>query len=249
VDHFEDQFLADTLRPWALILRNEAKFLRSRGADEADFLHPARWRNPFTRTTPSAVTFVRWAPFRSSRARARSIWHAAWSGGKLRMQKAISAPPWWQHVVASSRSVKKATIEVESVAIWGTWRKAPPPISRSGLTRPNGSPMWSPSTRVQQLQDRVESTPASNRSPQRLCAKLDRAKWRPPWRFAAFRSGSSNGRSSPAKSIALWMNINHLDSEIRSSKPGTTPCSQVRARELKRELRKREAMAAPPCPS
>jgi len=171
--------------------------------------------------------------------------------GKLRMQKAISRSALVQHVVVDlADQLKKATIEVESVADLGDVEEGSPADLQ---VRADAAKQFADVSalykKLQQLQDRVETTPASNKKPRkRLCAKLDRAKVetslairRVPFRLIKWKEFSREIERAVDE-------INHLDSEIKKLEARNNPVQQVRARELKRELRKREATAGATLP-
>jgi len=106
-----------------------------------------------------------------------------------------------------------------------------------------------PLQELQQLQDKVDSTPrVEQEARKRLCAKLDRAKVetslairRVPFRLIKWKEFSREIERAVDE-------INHLDSEIKKLEARNNPVQQVRARELKRELRKREGMAGATLP-
>ncbi len=156
-----------------------------------------------------------------------------------------------QHVVVDlAEQLKKATIEVESIADLGDVEEGSPADLK---VRADAAKQFSDVVvlykRLQQLQDKVEGTPASNKKPRkRLCAKLDRAKVetslairRVPFRLIKWKEFSREIERAVDE-------ISHLDSEIKKLEARNNPVQQVRARELKREMRKREGMAGATLP-
>ena len=75
-----------------------------------------------------------------------------------------------------------------------------------------------------------------------------RHAWKLRWPFAAPRSASTSGRSSPAKSSAPSTKSATWTAKPGSSRRATIPIQQARLRELKREIRKREAAAGATLP-
>ena len=95
----------------------------------------------------------------------------------------------------------------------------------------------------------METTPAANKKPRkRLCAKLNRAKVetslairRAPFRLIKWKEF--------AREIERAVDeISHLDSEIKKLEVRANPAQQLRLRELKREIKKREAVAGATLP-
>jgi RNA polymerase primary sigma factor len=171
--------------------------------------------------------------------------------GKLRMQKAISRSALVQQVVVDlAEQLKKAAIEVESIADLGDVEEGSPADLK---VRAEAAKQFADVVvlykKLQQLQDRVEGTPASNKKPRkRLSAKLDRAKVetslairRVPFRLIKWKEFSREIERAVDE-------ISHLDSEIKKLEARNNPVQQVRARELKRELRKREGTAGATLP-
>ena len=109
MDHFEDQFLADTHEPLGIPFDEEAKFFHPEESRTRSSLPLSRPKNPFTRMTRYGCICVRWAPFRYSPAKVRSNLARRMERGKLRMQKSISRSALVQRLVADiSERLKRA---------------------------------------------------------------------------------------------------------------------------------------------
>ncbi len=171
--------------------------------------------------------------------------------GKLRMQKAISRSALVQRVVVDlSEQLRKGAIELESVVDLGDVEEGTPADvkARTEAGR-HFADVVILYKKLQQLEEKVEATPVANKRPRkRLCAKLNRAKVETSLaiRRAPFRSIKWK---EFAREIERAVDeISHLDSEIKKLESRNNPLQQARVRELKREIRKREATAGATLP-
>ena len=171
--------------------------------------------------------------------------------GKLRMQKAISRSALVQRVVVDlAEQLKKATIELESVVDLGDVEEGTPAdVKVRSEAAKHFADIVLLHKKLQQLEEKVEATPAANKKPRkRLCAKLNRAKVetslairRIPFRLIKWKEF--------AREIERAVDeISHLDSEIKRLEVRSNPAQQPRLRELKREIKKREAAAGATLP-
>jgi RNA polymerase primary sigma factor len=171
--------------------------------------------------------------------------------GKLRMQKAISRSALVQGVVVDlAEQLKKAAIELESVADLGDVEEGTPADFK---VRAEAAKQFAEVAvlhkKLLQLQEKVEATPIANKRPRkRLCAKLNRAKVevslairRVPFRAIKWKEFSREIERAVDE-------ISHLDSETKKLETRNNPVQQQRVRELKREIRKREAAAGATLP-
>jgi len=229
VDHFEDQFLADNPETLGLNFEDEAKFFDPEAAHEADFLHPAPVEESIYTDDPVRVYLREMGAVPLLTREGEVDLARRMERGKLRMQKAISRSALVQHVVVDlADQLKKATIEVESVADLGDVEEgSPADLQVRADAAKRFADVVALYKKLQQLQDRVESTPASNKKPRkRLCAKLDRAKVetslairRVPFRLIKWKEFSREiDRAVDESTTSI--------ARSRSSKPGTTPCSR-----------------------
>src|SRR5258708_22995741 len=171
--------------------------------------------------------------------------------GKLRMQKAISRSALVQRVVVDvADQLKKATIEIESVVDLGDVEEgSPADIKVRNDAAKHFADIIILHKKLEQLEEKVEATPAASKKPRkRLCAKLNRAKVetslairRAPFRLIKWKEF--------AREIERAVDeISHLDGEIKRLEVRANPTQQLRLRELKREIKKREAVAGATLP-
>ena len=171
--------------------------------------------------------------------------------GKLRMQKAISRSALVQRVVVDlSEQLKKGAVELDGVADLGDVEEGTPADQK---VRTEAAKLFADVAllhkKLQQLQEKVEATPVANKRPRkRLCAKLNRAKVetslairRCPVQSQQMegvlpRNRARRGRDQPSRC------------ETKKIETRNNPVQQARARELKREIRKRETAAGATLP-
>jgi RNA polymerase primary sigma factor len=246
VDHFEDQFLADNPETLGLGFADETKFFDPEAAHEADFLHPPPVEESIYTDDPVRVYLREMGAVPLLTREGEVDLARRMERGKLRMQKAISRSALVQRVVVDlAEQLKKGTIELESVTDLGDVEEgSPADLKVRADVAKQFADVATLYKKLQQLQDRVDNTPTSNKKPRRrLCAKLDRAKVetslairRVPFRLIKWKEFS--------REIDRGVDeISHLDSEIKKLEARNNLAQQVRLRELKRELRKREAVA------
>ena len=117
MDHFEDQFLADSPENLGLNFEDEAKFFDPEAAHEADFLHPAPVEESIYTDDPVRVYLREMGAVPLLTREGEVDLARRMERGKLRMQKAISRSALVQHVVVElSEALRKGTVELEGVA-------------------------------------------------------------------------------------------------------------------------------------
>jgi RNA polymerase primary sigma factor len=253
VDQFEDQFLAENPEALGLNFEDEAKFFDPEAAHEADFLHPAPVEESIYTDDPVRVYLREMGAVPLLTREGEVDLARRMERGKLRMQKAISRSALVQRVVVDlAEQLKKGAIELENVVDLGDVEEGSPADLkvRSDASR-HFNDVALMHKKLQQLEERVEATPASGRNKKplkRLCAKLNRAKVetslgirRAPFRLIKWKEF--------AREIDRAVDeISHLDSEIKKLEMRNNPTLQLRLRDLKRELKKREAAAGASLP-
>src|SRR5215831_6171230 len=127
VDQFEDQFLAENPDALGLNFEEDAKFFDSEAAHEADFLHPAPVEESIYTDDPVRVYLREMGAVPLLTREGEVDLARRMERGKLRMQKAISRSALVQRVVVDlAEQLKKAAIELESVADLGDVEEGTP---------------------------------------------------------------------------------------------------------------------------
>jgi RNA polymerase primary sigma factor len=171
--------------------------------------------------------------------------------GKLRMQKAISRSALVQRVVVDlAEQLKKGAIELESVADLGDVEEGTPADAkvRAEAAR-HFADVVVLAKKLQQLQEKVDATPVANKRPRkRLCAKLNRAKVETSLAIRRVPFRPLKWKEFAREIERAVEEISHLDSETKKLETRNNPVQQARVRELKREIKKREAAAGATLP-
>ncbi|HWB87160.1 MAG TPA: RNA polymerase sigma factor RpoD [Bryobacteraceae bacterium] len=251
MDHFEDHFLAESPESLGLGFDEDSKFFDSEAAHDADFLHPQPVEESIYTDDPVRVYLREMGAVPLLTREGEVDLARRMERGKLRMQKAISRSALVQGVVVDlAEQLRKGQIELESLADLGDVEEGTPADVK---IRTDALKLFFDVTtlhrKLQQLQDKADSTPATNKKPRRrLCAKLNRAKVetslairRVPFRVNKWKEFSKEIERAVDE-------LNHLDSEVKKIESRSNAAQQARLRELKREIKKRELAAGATLP-
>jgi RNA polymerase primary sigma factor len=251
VDQFEDQFLADNPETLGLSFEEDAKFFDAEAGHDADFLAPAPVEESIYTDDPVRVYLREMGAVPLLTREGEVDLARRMERGKLRMQKAISRSALVQRVVVDlSEQLKKGAVEIDGVADLGDVEEGTPADQKVRIEAAKQfGDVGILHKKLLQLQEKVEATPVANKRPRkRLCAKLNRAKVetslairRCPFRVNKWKEFSREIERAVEE-------ISHLDAETRKIETRNNPVQQARARELKREIRKRETAAGATLP-
>jgi RNA polymerase primary sigma factor len=246
VDQFEDQFLAEHPEALNINFEEEAKFFDPEAAQDPDFLQPAPVEESIYTDDPVRVYLREMGAVPLLTREGEVDLARRMERGKLRMQKAISRSALVQRVVVDvADQLKKSAIELESVVDLGDVEEGSPADMK---VRAEASKQFADvialHKKLTQLEEKVEETPVSSKKPRkRLCARLNRAKVetslairRVPFRLIKWKEFSREIERAVDE-------ISHLDSEIKKLELRNNVAQQIRLKELKRDLRKREQSA------
>jgi RNA polymerase primary sigma factor len=251
VDQFEDQFLAENPEALGLTFEEDGKFFDPEAGHDHDFMHQAPVEESIYTDDPVRVYLREMGAVPLLTREGEVDLARRMERGKLRMQKAISRSALVQGVVVElSEQLKKSVIELDGVADLGDVEEgSPQDLAIRADAAERFADVIVQHKKLQQMEEKLEATPVANKKPRkRICAKLNRAK-----------VGTSIAiRRCPFRSIK-WKEfareieravdeINHLDGEIKRLEARNLAINQPRLRELKREIRKREALAGATLP-
>jgi RNA polymerase primary sigma factor len=167
------------------------------------------------------------------------------------MQKAISRSAVVQHVVVElTEQLKKGAVELESVADLGDVEEGTPDDLKVRADATNQfNDVAVLYKKLQQLEDRVATTPLANKKPRkRLMLKLSRAKVETSMAIRRVPFRLNKWKEFTREIERAVEEINHLDGEIKKLEARGNAALQPRLRELKRDLKKREAAASATLP-
>jgi len=246
VDQFEDQFLPGSPENLGLNFEDEAKFFDPEAAHEADFLHPHPAEESIYTDDPVRVYLREMGAVPLLTREGEVDLARRMERGKLRMQKAISRSALVQHVAVDlADQVRQSAIELESVVDLGDVEEgSPADLKVRTDAQRQFAEVITLSKKLAQLEDRLEATPLVNKKPRkRLCAKLNRAKVETSLAIRRIAFKSIKWKEFSREIEHAVDELTHLDNEVRKLEARSNPIQQIRLRELKREIRKREAMA------
>jgi len=247
VDHFDDHFLNDS--PLGINFEEEAKFFDAEAAQE-DFLHPQPVVEESIYTDDPVRVYLREMGAVPLLTREGEVDLARrMERGKLRMQKAISRSALVQLVVVElAEQLRKGTEELDNLVDLGDLEEGTlADTQRRNQLKQLFADVIVLHKKLQQVEEKLEATALSNkRARRRLCSKMNRAKVetsqairRVPFLLGKWKEFSKEIERAVEE-------LTHLEREYQKLETRAGVTAQNRARELKREIRKREATAGAP---
>jgi RNA polymerase primary sigma factor len=242
----DDQFLREA--PIGINFDEEATKFFDVEAD-ADFLHPQQHVEESIYTDDPVRVYLREMGSVPLLTREGEVDLARrMERGKVRMQKAISRSALVQlAVVEIAENLKKSPEELDNlVDIGGDIEEGTPAdLKKRADIRQMFLDIQTAHKKHMQLQEKLESAPPANKKVRRkLTMKLSRALVETslairhvPWQSNRWRDLTRDIERSVDE-------MNHLDRELKKLESKSSVAQQVRIRELKREIRKREVAAA-----
>src|SRR5665213_3256035 len=245
MEHDDDQFLNES--PIGINFDEEAtKFFDPEA--ESDFLHPQQQVEESIYTDDPVRVYLREMGAVPLLTREGEVDLARrMERGKLRMQKAISRSALVQlAVVESAEAIRKNPDDLDNhVDIGGEIEDGTPADikKRNEVLKIFGDIVAS-HKKALQLQEKLEQAPPANKKARKkLCMKYYRASVetslsirRVPWVLLRWRDFTREIERAVEE-------LNHLDRELKKLEAKNAVAMQVRIRELKREIRKREVTA------
>ena len=245
MEHDDDQFLNES--PIGINFDEEAtKFFDPEA--ESDFLHPQHQVEESIYTDDPVRVYLREMGAVPLLTREGEVDLARrMERGKLRMQKAISRSALVQlAVVESAEGIRKNPDDLDNhVDIGGEIEDGAPADTkkRNEVLKTFGD-IAASHKKALQLQEKLEQAPPANKKARKkLCMKYYRASVetslsirRVPWVLLRWRDFTREIERAVEE-------LNHLDRELKKLEAKNAVAMQVRIRELKREIRKREVTA------
>jgi RNA polymerase primary sigma factor len=247
VDHFDDQFLAETHEPLGLNFEEDAKFFDAESGPDADFLHPHPVEESIYTDDPVRVYLREMGAVPLLTREGEVDLARRMERGKLRMQKAISRSALVQLVVLElADQLRKGTEELDSLVDLGDVEEGTQAdTKRRGEVRQLFVDVTLLHKKQNQWADKLDATPLSNKKPRkRLKGKLMRARVetsrairRVPFILIKWKHFTKEIERAVEE-------LTHFERELKKVETRSGVTAQARARELRREIRKREATAA-----
>jgi RNA polymerase primary sigma factor len=247
VDHFEDQFLTDSHEPLGLPFDEEsAKFF---DAEPEDF-HSVQQAEESIYTDDPVRVYLREMGAVPLLTREGEVDLARrMERGKLRMQKAISRSALVQLAIVSlAEQLKKAVVELEDVVDLGDVEDgSAADENKRAEVRQLFAEIVILHKKQQQLEEKLDTVPLSNKKlRRRAVGRLMRARVETSLaiRRAAFLP--NKWKEFTREIERAVEELTQLDAELRRLQERNTQSAHARAKDLKREIRKREAVAGAP---
>ncbi len=247
MSHFEDQYLADHARDLSLPFEEDVKFFDSEEAREADDLRGAAVAEESIYTDDPVRVYLREMGAVPLLTREGEVDLARrMERGKLKMQKAIRRSALVQHcVVELTESLKKGAEELDA---WVDLGEVEEDLSASQAKRNQVMDalcgVVALYKRQQQIADKLASIPASNKRLQRRWrGRLNRCKVQTSRAIRGIPFTGLRWKEFAKRIERAAEDLGSLEHELRRVTERSSAVSQGRARELRREIRKRELAA------
>jgi len=252
VDQFEDQFLADNPEALGINFEEDAKFFGPEAEHDADFLHAPQVEESIYTDDPVRVYLREMGAVPLLTREGEVDLARRMERGKLRMQKAISRSALVERVVVElAEQLKKGDAEIDDVVEIGDVEEGTPQDlkKRADLLK-LFTDLIVVYRKMQVLSDKVEAMPVNlKKQRKRSLSKLNRAKVQVSQGIRVIPFRSHKWKEFAKEIDGAVEELGQLDREVKKieAKPGTLQ-SQQRLRDLKKEIRKRESMAAASLP-
>ena len=247
MDHFDDHFLSDA--PLGINFEEEPKFFDPEAAQE-DFLHPQPVVEESIYTDDPVRVYLREMGAVPLLTREGEVDLARrMERGKLRMQKAISRSALVQLVVVElGEQLKKGTEEIDNLVDLGDREESTlADTKRRGELKQLFANVVVLHKKQQEIEGKLEATALSNkRVRRRLCSKLNRARVETSHAIRGVPFLLPRWKEFSKQIERAVEELTNLERELHRIEDRDGVNAQNRARELKREIRKREATAGAP---
>jgi RNA polymerase primary sigma factor len=247
VDHFEDTFLADSHEPLGIPFDEETNFFHPEEVQDGEEFPAAAQVEESIYTDDPVRVYLREMGAVPLLTREGEVNLARrMERGKLRMQKSISRSALVQlRVVELADLLKHGSEELDNLVDLGDVEEgSPADTKKQAEVREEFTEILALHKKQQQLTDRLNAIPLSNKKlRRRWMGKLARCKVemsrtirRVPWYPSRWKGFSKEIERAVEE-------LNQFDNELRKLEARSAQSAQQRVRELRREIRKREAAA------
>ena len=245
VDHFEDQF-ADSHEPLGIPFDEESNFFHPEEVQDEEFPAQQQVEESIYTDDPVRVYLREMGAVPLLTREGEVNLARRMERGKLRMQKSISRSAIVQmRVMEIAEVLKRGEDELDNFVDLGDVEEgSPADTKKQAEVRAEFGEIIGLHKRQQQLLDKVESIPLSNRKIRRRWqGKLNRSKVefskamrRIPWLPSRWKQFSKEIEHAVEQ-------LTHLEADLRKLEGRNGMAAQSRVRELRREIRKLESAA------
>jgi RNA polymerase primary sigma factor len=250
VDHFDDQFLAEGTEPLGLNFEEDSRFFDADAAAEGDFLQPHQQVEESIYTDDPVRVYLREMGAVPLLTREGEVDLARrMERGKLRMQKAISRSALVQlAVVELAEQIRKGTEDLENVVDLGDVEEGTTAdTKRRTEIRQLFVDVGVSHKKQLQMAEKLEQMSVANKKPRKkLAGKLARSRVETSQAIRRIPFVLPKWKQFTKEIERAVEEITHLERELRKmeTKGGNNHQNNLqRSRELKREIRRREATA------
>ncbi|MCW5977537.1 MAG: RNA polymerase sigma factor RpoD [Bryobacteraceae bacterium] len=248
MDQFDDQYLSDAHEPLSLPFDEDSNFFHPEEVHDGEEFHAHQAPEESIYTDDPVRVYLREMGAVPLLTRQGEVSLARrMEQGKLRMQKAVSRSPLVQYIVVDQcEQVKKGVIDIEAFVEFGSdiEEGTAAAIKRRADVKKQFLDLVNSHKKLNQLGEKVEAlSPANKRAYRRWNGKLNRSKVEMSRAIRAVPFRTSLWKMYAGEIERAAEELSHLDAELRRVEERGGPESANRVRELKREIRKREAAA------
>ena len=247
MDQFEDQFLADGHEPLGLPFDEEANFFHPEEVHDGDEFAASHQAEESIYTDDPVRVYLREMGAVPLLTREGEVELARrMERGKLRMQKAISRSALVQMMaVELADQLKRGAEDLDNVVDLGDLEEgSPADEKRREEVRQQFADLVTLYKKQQQCAEKWESLGGNNkRARRRAWMKLCRARVEVSQAIRRIPFQASRWKQFSREIERAVQELTHLDSELKKLEERSAPQLQGRIRELRREIRKREAVA------
>ncbi len=250
MDHFEDQFLGDNHGALGIPFDEEPGFFHPEEPAEGEEFHGQPVVEESIYTDDPVRVYLREMGAVPLLTREGEVDLARrMERGKLRMQKAISRSALVQlMIVEIAEGIRHGSLELDNYADLGDVEEgSPADAKRQGEVRQQFGDVVVLHKKLQQLQEKLNAVALSNKKiRRRWIGKLNRAKVELSQAIRRIPFLTLQWKLYGKEIERAVEEINHLDAELRRLEERGGAPAQGRIRELRREIKKREAVAGAP---
>ena len=247
MDQFEEQYLGDAHEPLGLPFDEETPFFNPEEVHDGEDFQATQQQEESIYTDDPVRVYLREMGAVPLLTREGEVDLARkMERGKLRMQKAISRSALVQALINElAEQIRKGTEELDNVADLGDVEEGTnADLKRRKEVAQQFSDYQAAFKRQQQAAEKAEAIAASNKKLRRkwnykwarTIVETSRLIREVPWVMLKWRDFSRELERALEE-------MNHLETELKKLEGKNSQTAQARARELKRELRKREQFA------
>ncbi len=247
MDHFEDHYLSDSHEPLSIPFEEEAKFFDPEEAHDVDDFHAAQPVEESIYTDDPVRVYLREMGAVPLLTREGEVDLARrMERGKLRMQKAISRSSLVQRAVVDlAEQLKRGAEELDNCVDLGDVEEGTAADER----RRNEvqqlfalvTALWK---KQHQMSEKADAIPASNKKlARRWAGKLNRCKVETSQKIRSIPFPLHRWKEFTREIERAVEDLGSLQFELSRLEDRTSSAAQAKARELRREIRKREAVA------